>query len=68
MLGKGDLVLVSKNEFDRCEDETGIVFSCLTPSPLPGQSRMYTVLVNSSFEIIFEGEMTKLGEAARAHA
>lgn len=68
MLGKGDLVLVSKNEFDRCEDETGIVFSCLTPSPLPGQSRMYEVLVNSGFEIIFEGEMTKLGEAARAHA
>ena len=67
MIRKGDLVLIRKNKFDRCDDETGIVFSCLTPSPLPGQSRMYTVLVNKSVEIIFEGEMTKLGEAARAH-
>ena len=67
MLGKGDLVLVRKNKFDRFDDETGIIFSCLTPAPLPGQSRMYTVLVNNNVEIVFEGEMTKLGEASHTH-
>ena len=68
MPGKGDLVVVRKNKFDRIDDETGIVFSCLTPSPLPGQSRMYTVLVNSRVEIVFEGEMDVLGEAALIRA
>ena len=69
MIEKGDLVQIRKNEeFDRLDDEIGIILSCLTPSPLPGQSRMYTVLVNSNVEIVFESEMTKLGEASQAHS
>ena len=62
---KGDLILVKSNAYDRDEDSTGIIFSCLTTDTvLPGQNHMYNVLIENRFEIIFENEVTKIFDSA----